>query len=401
MVTAPPATSPDQVIQWNRILLGILRTPGAQPATVHPTRSMAILHAAVYDAVNAIARQTPPTSSTSRRRGTRRAPPRRPRRHTACSFGSSRPSRPVSTQTSRTPFRRFPTGAAEGSGYQGRAGSRCRDRHAANNDGSAATPIPFVPGTNPGDYQPTPPAFVQPFFTHWRFVQPFALRTADQSRPGPPPAATSATYTASFDEVKVWARRQHQLAPRTDQIGRFWKAPIQNYWNEIAQTIAVGPDDAARTRGFRAPRPDGRGLGDRVLRRQVHPPLLAADHRGPRRGQPGNPEPPAIRLDAARDDGARSVLSGGTRRRQLPPVPTCSAPFSAATATTSRQLRGCCRSCNARSRASRGSGGSQSQPDLRRPALPLRPRRGSELGRSEIAGYVLRNFLLPHGRDDR
>jgi hypothetical protein len=46
--------NPDQVIQWNRILLGILRTPGAQPATVHPTRSMAIMHAAVYDAVNAI-----------------------------------------------------------------------------------------------------------------------------------------------------------------------------------------------------------------------------------------------------------------------------------------------------------------------------------------------------------
>jgi hypothetical protein len=50
------AQAPDQVIQWNRILLGIRRTPGAQPATVHPTRSMAILHAAVYDAVNAIDR---------------------------------------------------------------------------------------------------------------------------------------------------------------------------------------------------------------------------------------------------------------------------------------------------------------------------------------------------------
>ncbi len=58
--TAAPATSPDQVIQWNRILLGILRTPGAQPATIHPTRSMAILHAAVYDAVNAIAKTNAP-----------------------------------------------------------------------------------------------------------------------------------------------------------------------------------------------------------------------------------------------------------------------------------------------------------------------------------------------------
>jgi len=46
----------NSVVQWNRTLLAIVRTPGAQPATVHPTRSFAILHAAIYDAVNAIDR---------------------------------------------------------------------------------------------------------------------------------------------------------------------------------------------------------------------------------------------------------------------------------------------------------------------------------------------------------
>ena len=35
------------VVQWNRTRLVIVRTPGAQPATVHPTRSFAILHAAI------------------------------------------------------------------------------------------------------------------------------------------------------------------------------------------------------------------------------------------------------------------------------------------------------------------------------------------------------------------
>src|SRR5207244_10929865 len=48
----------NQVVQWNRTLLVILRTPGAQLATVHPTRSYAILHAAIYDAVNAIDRRS-------------------------------------------------------------------------------------------------------------------------------------------------------------------------------------------------------------------------------------------------------------------------------------------------------------------------------------------------------
>src|SRR5882762_5065932 len=49
------ATHPvSQVVQWNRMLLVIVRPPGAQPATIHATRSFAIMHAAIYDAVNAI-----------------------------------------------------------------------------------------------------------------------------------------------------------------------------------------------------------------------------------------------------------------------------------------------------------------------------------------------------------
>src|SRR5256886_15185058 len=48
------------VIAWNKELLHIVQTPGAQPATVHPTRSYAILHAAIYDAVVSITRDAPP-----------------------------------------------------------------------------------------------------------------------------------------------------------------------------------------------------------------------------------------------------------------------------------------------------------------------------------------------------
>src|ERR1700723_423986 len=50
----PATQSVNPVLQWNRALLVIVRTPGAQPATIHPTRSLAIMHAAIYDAVNTI-----------------------------------------------------------------------------------------------------------------------------------------------------------------------------------------------------------------------------------------------------------------------------------------------------------------------------------------------------------
>ena len=42
------------VIDWNRELISLLGTPGLQPATIHPTRSFAILQAAEYDAVVSI-----------------------------------------------------------------------------------------------------------------------------------------------------------------------------------------------------------------------------------------------------------------------------------------------------------------------------------------------------------
>src|SRR5690348_8497861 len=65
-VAGPPisaAFSPgsgQSAVEWNRELITILGTPGAQPATVHPTRSFAILQAAEYDSVVSITRAAPP-----------------------------------------------------------------------------------------------------------------------------------------------------------------------------------------------------------------------------------------------------------------------------------------------------------------------------------------------------
>src|ERR1044071_2356877 len=53
-VTNPPAQSGNPVLQWNKLLLQIVRTPGLQPATNHSTRSFAMMHLAIYDAVNTL-----------------------------------------------------------------------------------------------------------------------------------------------------------------------------------------------------------------------------------------------------------------------------------------------------------------------------------------------------------
>jgi len=75
-----------------------------------------------------------------------------------------------------------------------------------SDDGSAATPILLSLVTPPETTSPPRPIFpAQPVFTHWSRVTPFALERAKQFRLGPPPALTSAEYTAVFNEVKSLA----------------------------------------------------------------------------------------------------------------------------------------------------------------------------------------------------
>jgi len=240
LATSPAATSPDQVIQWNRILLGILRTPGAQPPTIHPTRSMAILHAAVYDAVNAIAKTNAPYLIDL-------GGPRHASEPAAAAAAAHAvlvrlyPNEAAALDADlAVSLTQVPDGKAKNQGVRVGEEAAAAILTLRSDDRSAAAPITFVPGSNPGDYQLTPPGFLQPVFTHWPFVQPFALRSANQFRPPPPPPVTSPTYTDSFDEVKSLGVAGSTT--RTDdqtQIARFWGAPIQNYWNEIAQTAAL------------------------------------------------------------------------------------------------------------------------------------------------------------------
>src|SRR5262245_49154462 len=44
----------DVVLQWNRVLMETILTPGQHPATIMPVRSYAMMHAAIFDAVNSI-----------------------------------------------------------------------------------------------------------------------------------------------------------------------------------------------------------------------------------------------------------------------------------------------------------------------------------------------------------
>jgi hypothetical protein len=230
------------VVQWNKTLLVIVRTPKAQPAAIHPTRSFAILHAAVYDAVNAIDGTHKPylvrLTGVSRFASQEAAADAAAHAVLVTLYPNFQTTLDAQLQEL---LAQIPDGADKGEGI--RIGQTVADRILAlrSNDGSANAPIPFIFGIAPGDYQSTPPNFPkQPQFTNWSQVTPFALERANQFRPGPPPALTSDTYSDVFNEVKSLGISGSTTATADQALtGRFWNGAIQNYWNEIAQTAAV------------------------------------------------------------------------------------------------------------------------------------------------------------------
>ena len=226
-----PAASADPAIAWNRILLDLQATPGDQPATVHPTYDLAVMHAAINDAVVA-------AGHGGRRHASAGAAADAAAHDTLTALYPS--LRPTLDQDYATALAQVPAGRRKATGI--RVGQRVAAQVLAQRagDGSGAAPLPFEPGTDPGDYQLIPPAFAAPVFTHWPQVRPFTLPRAGAFRPPPPAPLTSAKYAAAIQEVQALGAAQGSTRTQDQtQIGQFWNPPIWAAWNRIAQTAAV------------------------------------------------------------------------------------------------------------------------------------------------------------------
>jgi hypothetical protein len=240
----PPAgssTEPNAVVEWNRTLLQIVRTPGAQPPTIHSTRNFAILHIALFEAVNSIDRSFRPyavrLSRASRRASTQAAADQAAHDVLVALYPSFAST--LDTQLEQD-LNQIPTGQNKNDGIEVGEAAAAAILALRSGDGAAVVLPPFVPKTEPGDYQLTPPNLAPADFIQWPQVTPFALRHANQFRPGPPPQLTGDEYTSSFDEVMSlgFINSTTRTADQT-QIGQFWNGNIQDFWNEIAQTAAL------------------------------------------------------------------------------------------------------------------------------------------------------------------
>ena len=235
------SAQPDQVIQWNQELQKVLVAPGAQPASIHPTRTMAIAQIAVYDAVNGIVGGGRPflvDLRAPRRASSQAAAAAAARTALDALLPSQQPTIDAFFNTSLSQLASGPS-VQEGVSF----GDRVADAvlAARANDGADLTPPAFVPGTGPGEYQLTPPTLAPAAFTQTSHVAPFVLQSASRFRPPAPPALTSSQYAEDFSEVhslgelNSTARTEDQTA-----IAKFWgAAPVWVVWNQVADQAAV------------------------------------------------------------------------------------------------------------------------------------------------------------------
>jgi hypothetical protein len=236
----------DAVTDWNAI--AVQAAVAAVPPRPGPTAvlDVAMVHAAVYDAVQAIEGRFRPY-------------------HVKIQGASGSPEAAAASAAYEVLLNRFPGQAGSlGTTYNdylnqhgliGDPGLAVGHQAAIGiialraNDGSFPPNYPpFLGGTEPGDWRPTdsfignppmPPPF-SPMATPWLgAVTPFTLKSGRQFRANPPPHLTSRMYAREYDEAKALGARFN--SSRTDEqteLGTFWFSNYLVLWNMAIQDIA-------------------------------------------------------------------------------------------------------------------------------------------------------------------
>ncbi len=110
-------------------------------------------------------------------------------------------------------------------------------------------PTPVIPdfngGTGIGEWRPTPLLFQPLQFLFMATTEPFTLEAPDQFRPDGPPSIDSRKYVRDYNEVKnIGAVESHPAvgacpAPRQTDLARFWSGNYTVLWNEAVRNIAI------------------------------------------------------------------------------------------------------------------------------------------------------------------
>ena len=258
LISASPAVA-DEVTSWNEITMTAIGANGQN--NIVSTRTLAMVQAAVHDALNAIDRrydayyfEGPADPAASPDAAVAAAA------HTVLvgvvsSYGTAAQkgaALALVDQAYATSLARVTDAAARNKGVAvGRAAGAAIVT--LRKDDGATRDAPYTPGVGPGKWRPHPnpvpanPPIANPDLArgyapsavpNWGNVTPFTLLSAAQYWLPGPPALTSSTYARDYDEVKnVGGKVSTARTPEQTEIARFWfEGP--GLWNSIARSVA-------------------------------------------------------------------------------------------------------------------------------------------------------------------
>jgi hypothetical protein len=255
---AAPAAA-NEVLTWSETALKAVAANGQN--SVQITRTLAMMHGAMHDALNAINRryatyyfEGPGEPGASPDAAVATAA------HTVLvgvipSFGT--PAQKVAAlamveDAHLASLSRVSNGDAKTKGVTvGRAAGAAM--LALRKDDGALRDAPYTPGTGPGKWRPHPnpdpanppiankdlaPGYAPSILPGWGNVTPFTLLSASQFWLPGPPALTSEAYARDFDEVKrLGGKISEARTPEQTEIARFWFQGSPS-WSRIASAVA-------------------------------------------------------------------------------------------------------------------------------------------------------------------
>jgi hypothetical protein len=231
MLGAVPAHA-DSVTDWNQTAVNTVYAASMSPDL--QSRSLAIMHIAVFEALNSI------------------SPRYAPYRARLPAEPGAAPDAAVASASHAVLLKLLPTQAKDlDAALQvalatlpespGKAAGVALGQRAAaailaerEQDGAAA-PITYRPYTTPGKYVPT----VFPASSTWKALKPFCIKASDQFRPPAPYALTSAQWAADYNEVKrMGAKVGSARTPEQTEIARFWQLTGAATYNPVTRHAA-------------------------------------------------------------------------------------------------------------------------------------------------------------------
>jgi hypothetical protein len=219
------AADREVIVEWNEILESVLPAGG-----LTPPRNYAMLHIAMFDAVNSIERSHLPYRV--------RVPAARD--VLAANFPASIAVYDAALQARLAGIQ--PTLAAQGVRVGKAVAANILDWR--QNDGWNVVPATYVLPPFPGLYQPTPPAFGASQFRQFQTTEPFALLTATQYQPAGPPTLISQEYAEALNQVQsIGAATSTTRTAEQTLLARSF-ASVTNrtvhwaLWNHVARDTA-------------------------------------------------------------------------------------------------------------------------------------------------------------------